>query len=350
MKNKKCFAFSVLLIAIISCNSLATPVLESSPQATQEIQRTSTSVSTMQGTISVPNLVLRTFLTSSEGIGNGMKRLTIVMDGKNASSQWYSYGLIDMAEDNHCSWRLGGGPTLETIEGYSYKPVIDYHADCGPKVIKLGEPVPPGVAFAWTGDDFNDNQGWWGWVQFDIPQNATPKDITFPYAAFDMDWKYITSGSVTTPVLPFNETKPITDPIDPQYGLKVYKAGDEINFGSLAKLNFQLGPDQSEDTKTVTFVIKSLDQGYPLEINIKSYTYLLYQDGVLCCGLGMEDWGWTTSQSPGQGTIIGPSLSGTLQTNIIMRNGKVWIIGNITIQEAVQNGQSENQIFVLQIP
>jgi hypothetical protein len=290
----------------------------------------------MQGTISVPNLVLRTFLANSEVIGNGMKRLTIVMDGKNASSKWYSYSLD---EHRWCTWRLGGGPTLETIEGYTYKPVIEPNIDCGPKnTFKL---VPPGASFTWTGDDFDKNQGFWSWVLFDVPQNATPKNITFPYYALDKDWK-ATSGSLTTQVLQFTEYELITSSIDSAYGLKIYNPDNEINFGSLAKLKFQLG-DESDDTRTVTLELKSLDKGYPLELDYMSHIYLLYQDGVLCCDSSIIfSWGWTSS--------LGPNQSATLQKNIIMRNGKVWIIGDITLQEAVQNGQSENQVFVLQIP
>lgn len=349
MKTKMFVALSVLLIVSLACGATSQPQPGTGPQATELPQGVATQPP-VELTTESPNLELTTYVASTEDIGNGMKRLTFtIASGKNASQGWYSYSLIQTLGGwgSKCVWLTQGAPTLETNEGYTYTAITDYQLDCGPRYIVLSDPLPPGAKFTWYGEDIQNNLGSWGWVQFDIPQNATPKNITYPYAAFDVDWNY-TPSSVTVPTT--SEATNLGQIIDPKYGQKVYKPGDELNFGSIAAMNFQVGTEQQDGTRTVTMNINNLDQGYPIDLDWHSSTYLLYQDGALCCDAAMEQWGWTTSLYPGQGTIIGPSQSGLLQTNVNMRGGSVWIIVKITIKEAIQNGQEESKVFVLEIP
>jgi hypothetical protein len=367
MRIKIYVILSVLAIITISCSSITSGISptaingkqiiptktsgETESRVTQEITAIPTATIENASTISGINLEFRAFLQdNAEDIGNGMKRITIFVDGKNASNQWSSYSIS--AFDN-CNW--GGGmnpPILETKQGYSYDVVWDNSASCGPKYIPDDERVPPGASFAYIGDDFNSNPNFFAWMMFDIPQNATPMYITFNYYARLSEGEQYGSHSeaITAQVLTMSAYTPISDLIDPQYGLKIYKIGDEIGIGDLAKIRFQKGSEATNGTYNIQLIINSIDEGYPIQIWSSSHTYLLYQDGVICCKYYPEDWGFEPSENQQNGPIIGPLQSSTYEKNIDLRNGKVWIIGDIEIREARQNSQFEEQLFVLQIP
>jgi hypothetical protein len=356
MKIKVVFAVTIMLIASLSCS-----IVGSGPQATQSTQSISTiaagaqsiatSASNVENAGSNPNLEIRAFLGQTTPGSSGMKTVAIMIDAKNASSGWYAYYLNTIGL-NICAG--AGNPTLLTKEGYSYNFSPDCAAgQCGLNALALQQlPLPPGAAFAWTNTSEYDSQyaNWWGYLPFDIPENATPKEVTFTYgAAGEGNTK---CNSVTTPVRSMDEYKPIADAIDLKYGLQVSKPGDVIELGKLARLTLQAGESQSDGTVPVTFTIASLDAGYPLQLSIQSY--LLYHDGVFCCTdpmMGLQSR-WQVLQQPSYGTwTIGPSQTESLQTSLKTRNGTVLMIATATVQESSPaNNQSEQQRFVLQIP
>ena len=344
MKTKMFVALSVLLIVSLACGAFSKSQPVSNSQATELPQELQSTLPATDQPTGLPNLELETILGYSEDIGNGLNRLTILIDGKNASQDWYSYYMTTFGIGQACIWIEG--TTLTTKEGYTYTPINDFQYICGPRQTWL---TPPGSSFSWVGDDLNDTQNWWGWIMFDIPAKSTPQSLTFPYIAYDKDFNS-SIGSVTTSILPVEGSVEITNPFDMKYGLTIVKPGEEINFGTLAKLKFQVGTDQPDGMRMVTLTLTSLDEAYPIGFDSQTYTYLVAQNADQCCYTGIYEWEWQDPLIADQGNIVGPLQSADRQKAVPVYSGDMWMVGHVIIRENMDNGRSETVDFVLKLP
>lgn len=345
MNKKLYFVLAVLIVAGLACSLTGTQPVS---QPSNPIQATAVPTEEAPIVSSAPNLELLAYLADTQDIGNGMKRVQIMFWGKNASSGWWSYGL-----SQGFGGRCDNGqiiPILETEEGFTYKPSALYDYSCGGLIVD----VPPGMTFGDLVVDEYIADSPFGQVFFDIPTAATPKAVTFGYGY--NGWVSITEPydqQVTTAkVLPGDNFEPINDPFDPAYKkyFHIYKPGEEIAIGTLAKIVVESAGTEADGSLSITINLISIDQGYKLICDRDTSAALLFQDGTVGY--------WNRLADCRGGSVWGPLAPelGPLQTTAFQYTAqnpeklKVWLLGAFVLQEVSDAKTEARQNFIVELP
>lgn len=363
--KKVLFAFTALIITSLACGMQSEtvtqrPTLEPSAtnvEVTESVQGgflltpvspTNVSEPASQNSTSGPNLELSAYLQNTADIGNGQKRLTIAFNGKNASNDWYSYYLFDSLGE--CSWLYRNTLLLKTEQGNTYTPAVDSSISCGAQGTYL---TAPGSTISWVGDELTNIQGWWGWITFDVPQNATPKEISMTYGSLDAEYNHA-YGTVTTPILPISEFKKTDKPFDSQLSdnITIVRSGDKIQFADLATFSFQTTNLQPDGSFNISLQIISTDQDYPLNFNPSTkhnFTYLLYQDGATCCMQGSFNWIQDINLNLGPLQTISLPSNNFFITAPNPNHYKVWLVGDFSIVETNGGSKADKERFAVEL-
>lgn len=361
MSHKVYAGIAALLLSVLACSFFTKPNNNGPVRNDAVAESTSAPASEptlMQNVSSSAKLELYAYQYGSEDIGNGMKKISVLLVGKNASTQWASYGLVfPMGEGVQCLWLIGSSamnnfqpsrPILITKEGYEYRPNVSSDEYCGKR--RVGD-VPPGTIFTIVGDTYDDVargilEGW-GFVSYNIPQNATPDTITFNYTLGYIGLGQTDVGGTVEvqvkDVKDFDELTPDL-PIDSVYMkyVDMVNVGEEVSIGNLANATFT-SQSQADGSTIVNMKLTSLDEGYPIDVSAWSVVSMLYGNGAICC-----------SQSP-TGNNFAPTV-GPLQTAEYQTSWKnpdhfgMWLIVELQIEE---NGVSDNSAlrqFVVKLP
>lgn len=362
MNRKVYVAISALLLSVLACSFFTKPNNSGPSRGKTVAESTSAPMfqpTSQPGISSNSKLELYAYQYDSQSIGDGMKKISILLVGKNASTSWASYGLVQpLMEGTQCLWVIGSSamsnfqpdrPILVTKEGYEYKPNISSNEYCGKRRVS---DVPPGTIFSIVGDTYDD-VGWgilqgWGFISYNIPQNASPDTITFTYTL-----GYIglgetdVGGTVEVEVKDVKEeTKELGSivPIDPAYMkyVDMVNVDEDINIGDLATVAFS-SQSQADGSTTVTMNLTSLDEGYPINVSAWSVVSMLYENGAICC-----------SQSPA-GNEFSPTI-GPLQTAVYQTSWEnpdklgMWLLVELQIEENGMSDKSALRQFVVKLP
>lgn len=350
-------ALAILVLAGLACSTTDRFFSKSSPETGIQPEQYygEEQVVPLEASISAyPNLELFAVLGDSQELGSGMKRVEIWLYGKNASSGWWSYaveGTLGFSSPTQCAWSIGADmwsgyfgelPLLLTKEGYTYEAVRDYQMYCGPR---FTWDIPPGLEFNGLGETYEEVLGW-GEVKFDIPSSAIPDTLTLSYEdpgnIFTLSEGYEIQ-TVSTQVLTGEQLPPWLGPFDKEYDnyVGIYRLGEEVQEAQLAAVTVISEGLRPDGSLLVQLNVRSLDKGYPIELDLGSSASLVFENGYLCCYSTL--WKWDTSIGPEQSTMVEVTFENLPRL-------RTWLLLGLVFKETAGAETEGRTQFVVELP